>query len=212
MLEGNIGYIDFWGFDQVTAESKEVVFTAMKFVSNANALLIDLRNNGGGSGEMVQLISSYFLKPSTHLNSIYSRETQTQRDFYTIQVEKGASLQSMPIFILVSSETFSAAEEFAYNLKHLNRAILIGETTKGGANPWMYYPLDKGFRIGIPMAKAINPITRSNWEAIGVKPNVIAKHDTTFDAGYKLALLKVKKIIKDRFILKEINLELSKLN
>lgn len=183
----------------------------MKFVSSASALLIDLRNNGGGSGEMVQLISSYFLQPSTHLNSIYSRETGTQRDFYTFEVEDGTSLLSMPVFILVSGETFSAAEEFAYNFKHLNRAILIGEATKGGANPWMYYPLDNGFRIGIPMAKAINPKTLSNWETVGVKPNVIAKHDSAFDVAYKLALLKAKKVIKNKFLLEDVNFELSKL-
>ena len=208
ILEGNIGYIDFWGFDQVSKQSKEIVSTVIKFVANTDALLIDLRDNGGGSGEMVQLISSYFLKPSTHLNSIYSRESDTTRDFYTYKIDGIAQPLTMPIYILVSNKTFSAAEEFAYNFKHLNRAVLVGESTKGGANPWMYFPLKHGFRVGVPMAKAVNPITNTNWEGVGVEPDLVFTSEGALDVAYKAALNKVKKTVTNGHQLDEINKEI----
>lgn len=207
ILEGNIGYIDFWGFDQVSEQSKEIVSTVLKFVANTDALLIDLRDNGGGSGEMVQLISSYFLKPSTHLNSIYSRESNTTHEFYTYKIDAVDHPLTMPIYILVDDETFSAAEEFAYNFKHLNRAVLVGESTKGGANPWVYFPLKHGFRVGVPIARAVNPFTNTNWEGVGVEPDLISNSEGAFDVAYKAALNKVKKTVTDVHQLSEINKE-----
>ncbi|MCO7188952.1 MULTISPECIES: S41 family peptidase [unclassified Pseudoalteromonas] len=204
ILPGNVGYIDFWGFDNVTDESKRTVAGVMTFVANADALLVDLRKNGGGSGEMVQLISSYFLKPDTHLNSIYWRTTNTTREFYTIKEVAAKANLTIPLYVLTSKETFSAAEEFAYNLKHLSRATLVGEVTKGGANPWQYYELGNGFRASIPIAKAVNPITKSNWEGVGVKPDIVTTSETAFNTAYKLALKEVAKVVGNEYQLAQI--------
>ncbi|ALU45234.1 S41 family peptidase [Pseudoalteromonas rubra] len=204
ILPGNVGYIDFWGFDNVTDESKRTVTGVMKFVADADALLIDLRKNGGGSGEMVQLISSYFLKPDTHLNSIYWRTTNTAREFYTIKEVAAKANLTIPLYVLTSKGTFSAAEEFAYNLKHLNRATLVGEVTKGGANPWQFYELGNGFRAGIPIAKAINPVTKSNWEGVGVKPDIVTTSEAAFNTAYKRALKDIAKVADNEYQLAEI--------
>jgi C-terminal processing protease CtpA/Prc len=176
ILDGNIGYVDFWGFDALSENSRKVTEGVMDFVSNVDALVFDLRKNGGGSAEMVQLISSYFLKPNTHLNSIYSRATDTTREFRTFDKVSGSVNLSIPIFILTSSNTFSAAEEFAYNLKHLNRATLVGEITKGGANPWQFFGLGNGFRASIPIAKAINPKQEPTGSLLAL--SLILKHPT----------------------------------
>ncbi|CAM4241655.1 S41 family peptidase [Pseudoalteromonas byunsanensis] len=212
ILDGNIGYVDFWGFDALSEDSKKVVKGVMGFVSNVDALIFDLRKNGGGSAEMVQFISSHFLKPNTHLNSIYWRTTDTTREFRTFDDVNGSINLATPIYILTSSDTFSAAEEFAYNLKHLNRATLVGETTKGGANPWQFYELGDGFRAGIPIAKAINPITKTNWESVGVKPHIEASRDDALNVAYKIALDEVKNSVNDEFQLKEINDKLVELS
>lgn len=188
ILDGNIGYIDFWGFDNVNAKSKSRAHSAMQFVAETDALIFDLRKNGGGSADMVRLISSYLLKGRVHLNSIYWKETDSVTEFWTYSdIENGAQSE-VPVYVLTSIDTFSAAEEFAYNLKALKRATIVGETTKGGANPWKFFDLSENFRVAIPIAKAVNPITKTNWEGIGVQPDIVASKDSAFNVAYKLAL------------------------
>ena len=97
-------------------------------------------------------------------------------------------LETIPLYILIGPDTFSAAEEFAYNFRHLKRATIIGEPSKGGANPWRWYRLSDEFRIGIPITKAINPITKSNWEGVGVQPDVAVKSINALDVAYQLAV------------------------
>ncbi|WP_444935162.1 S41 family peptidase [Microbulbifer sp. JTAC008] len=94
--------------------------------------------------------------------------------------------------MLTSSDTFSAAEAFAYYLKHLDRATIIGEATKGGANPWQYFSLENGFKIAIPIAKAVNPITKTNWEGTGLKPDIETSREKAFSTAYRLALQEAK--------------------
>ncbi|WOH39116.1 S41 family peptidase [Thalassotalea fonticola] len=212
ILDGNIGYVDFWGFDALSENSRKIAEGVMGFVSNVDALVFDLRKNGGGSAEMVQLISSYFLKPNTHLNSIYWRTTDTTREFRTFEKVNGSVNLTTPIYILTSGDTFSAAEEFAYNLKHLKRATLVGETTKGGANPWQFFELGSGFRASIPIAKAVNPTTKTNWESVGVKPQIEVSRENALDVAYKMALDQVKKSASDEYQVKEINDKLVELS
>lgn len=132
VLKGNVGYVDFWGFDALTETSKSTVASAIQLVSNTDALIIDLRDNGGGSAEMVQFISSYFLSKKTHLNSFYSRQTDHTSDYWTFDEVERVFPEDFPVYILISAKTFSAAEEFAYNFKHLGRARIIGQPSKGG--------------------------------------------------------------------------------
>ncbi|QFT53646.1 S41 family peptidase [Microbulbifer sp. THAF38] len=188
VLEGNVGYIDFWGFDQVNDASRKRVEAAMTLVENTDAIIFDLRNNGGGDGNMGRLISSYLFDEPTHLNSIYWKATDSTTEFWTFEIIKGKRMIDTPVFILTSKDTFSAAESFAYYLKHLKRATIIGETTKGGANPWQFFQLDDGFGVVIPIAKAVNPITKSNWEGTGVEPDIKSLKEDAFNIGYRLSL------------------------
>jgi C-terminal processing protease CtpA/Prc len=211
ILEGNVGYIDFWGFADLNGTSREKVESVMDFVSEVDALIIDLRANGGGSAEMVQMISSYFFDKKTHLNSFYSRQTGAISEFWTFDDIEGVRMPELPLYILTSSKTFSAAEEFAYNFKHLQRATIIGEPTKGGANPWGYVDLVGGFRAAIPNAKAINPITKTNWEGVGVTPNIRISSKEALDKAYQLALETVKKSDIGEYQQKEIEIKLAEL-
>jgi C-terminal processing protease CtpA/Prc len=210
-LKGGVGYIDFWGFDSVNDKSRKRVSAAMQLVSDSQAIIMDLRNNGGGSAEMVQLISSYFLEGKVHLNSFYSRLSDSRTEFWTFADIPATFKQDIPIYILISKKTFSAAEEFAYNFKHLKRATLIGEKTKGGANPWQWFEVGTSHRVAVPTSMAINPITQTNWEGIGVEPDINTVAGSAFDIAYKRALLDIKSKTKNRFLTDEINIELSKL-
>jgi retinol-binding protein 3 len=171
-MEGNVGYLKFDGFDDVDY-CAETVAAAMTFLSGTRALIIDLRQNGGGSPRMVELISSYLFDSRTHLNDLWTRSTNRTEEFWTRDSVAGRKFGgTKPVYVLTSSRTFSGAEEFSNNLKTLKRATIVGETTGGGAHPVRPRGIDDHFFIGVPFARAINPITKSNWEGTGVAPDV----------------------------------------
>jgi len=177
ILEGNIGYLDLRSFSD-TQYAGETAVAAMNFLSNVNALIIDLRHNGGGSPAMIQLITSYLYDSEpVHLNNFYWRPTDRNTQTWTLPHVPGKRSPDVPVYILTSSSTFSAAEEFCYNLKNLERATLIGETTGGGAHPGGSEKATDRFMIWIPTGRAINPITNTNWEGTGVTPHIEVKAD-----------------------------------
>lgn len=195
-LSGNIGYLDLRGFEPPGLAS-ETATAAMNFLANTDALIIDLRQNGGGSPEMVAFLSSYLFDKRTHLNSIYNRPSNSTRDFYTDEKVAGKHYSNKPVFVLTSNRTFSAAEEFPYNLQSLKRATIIGETTGGGAHPVQPRPLGKLFTITVPFARSINPITKTNWEGTGVKPDVAVSADKALKVGHLAALKAVQPTVAD---------------
>jgi hypothetical protein len=187
-LAGNIGYVEVRTF--LGRESwEEKAAEAMTQLADADALIVDLRRNGGGSPELVAVLSSYLFDQPTHLNSLYWREGNRTDDFWTSKDVKGKRYgQSKPVYVLTSKRTFSGAEEFAYNLKNLRRATLVGETTGGGAHPGGMRRLHGDFRLFVPTGRAISPITKTNWEGVGVAPDVATAADEALEAAKALAL------------------------
>lgn len=172
ILEGNIGYLDLRSFSDVEYAGATAV-SAMNFLSNSNAIIIDLRMNGGGSPAMIQLITSYlFNSYPVHLNNFYWRPTDSHTQTWTLPYVDGNRSPNTPVYVLTSKRTFSAAEEFSYNLKNLERATLIGETTGGGAHPGGPVTVTDKFTVWVPSGRAINPITNTNWEGVGVIPHI----------------------------------------
>jgi retinol-binding protein 3 len=196
-LPGNIGYIKFNNF-LAPELGAETVAAAMNFVTNTDALIFDLRENGGGDPEMVALISSYLFgdKP-VHLNSLYWREGNRTEDFFTKPTVAGKKYLDKDIYILTANRTFSAAEEFTNNLKVLKRATIVGETTGGGANPGGRFRINDHFGVFIPTGRAINPITKTNWEGTGVEPDVKVSKETAMKTAYLAALNKSLERAKD---------------
>jgi len=186
ILPGNIGYLDLLMFVS-EAVGRETAVAAMKFLGGVDALIVDLRDNGGGNPELIRLISSYFFDKPTHLNSLYWRQGDRTQEFWTYEKVDGRRLADIPIFVLTSRRTASGGEEFTYNLKTRQRALIIGETTWGGANPGGTHPLPSGLRIFIPTGRAINPVTKTNWEGTGVEPDVPADRDKAFDIAFEKA-------------------------
>ncbi len=115
------------------------------------------------------------LSKTTHLNDLYNRKDDATIQYWTLPFVPGNRLADKPAFVLTSNSTFSGAEEFAYNLKNLKRATIIGETTGGGAHPVDGHRIDDHFMIGVPFARAINPVSKTNWEGTGVEPDVPVK-------------------------------------
>lgn len=196
-LSGNVGYLELHGFEDPKIAASTAV-AAMSFLTNTDALIIDLRRNGGGSPDMVALLASYLFDSSepVHLNDIYHRTDNSTRQFWTLPYVPG-KLYLEEVYILTSRGTFSAAEEFTYNLKHLKRATLIGETTGGGANPGELFRVGKHFDVFVPTGRPINPITKTNWEGSGVKPDIEVPAEQALKTAHLFALRNLTKKATD---------------
>jgi hypothetical protein len=196
-LPGNVGYLDLRGFFD-PAGGGDTVAGTMNFLANSDALIIDLRQNGGGDPAMIQLICSYlFDGEPVHLNDIYWRPDDSTRQFWTLPYVPGRRYVDREVYVLTSKETFSGAEEFTYNLKNLKRATVVGETTGGGANPGGSERINAHFGLFVPMGRAINPITRTNWEGTGVTPDVAVPADQALKTAQIMALKKLRAQAKD---------------
>lgn len=187
-LPGNVGYLDLRGFFPATLGG-ETAAAAMNFVANTDALIIDLRHNGGGDPSMVALLCTYLFPPEpVHLNDLYFRPDDSTRQWWTFPFVPGTRYVDKPVYVLTSGRTFSAGEEFAYNLQAQKRATIVGETTGGGAHPGGFRKLDDHFGLFVPSGRAINPITRTNWEGTGVAPDLCVPSDRAKDAAHLAAL------------------------
>jgi hypothetical protein len=189
-LTGNVGYLKF-NFFANPEVCGPTATAAMNFLGNVDALIIDLRENGGGDPRMVAFLCSYLFAQPTHLNDLWERKTNTTHQYWTLPYVPGRLLSDKPVYLLTAKRTFSGAEEFSYNLKSLKRATIIGETTGGGAHPVSGHRIDEHFMIGVPFARAINPITNTNWEGVGVEPDVKVPSADALATARKLAAEKL---------------------
>jgi len=191
ILEGNVGYLRLNSFTG-TETSGDTAVAAMNFLGNCDAIIFDLRGNGGGNPSLIQLMTSYFVEEPTHLNSFYIRESDTTRQFWTAEHVEGPRMTGVDLYVLTSDYTFSGAEEFSYNLKSLKRATLVGETTGGGAHPVNFVPFPElGVAMALPFGRAVNPVTGSNWEGTGVEPDIAVPAEKALDTAHMEALKKL---------------------
>jgi uncharacterized protein (TIGR02145 family) len=192
-LAGNVGYVKFNQFAEPDV-CKETVAAAMTFVANTDAVIFDMRENGGGWPQMVGFITSYLFAERTHLNDFWNRRTGETRESWTSDDVPGKKLTTQPVFVLTAKRTFSGAEEFSYNLKHLKRATIVGEFTGGGAHPVRGERIDERFSIGVPEARPINAVTKTNWEGTGVEPDVQVPAADALATAQKLAAERVRPV------------------
>lgn len=194
-LRGNIGYLELFSFEPPEFAG-DAAAAAMQFLAHTSALIIDLRRNRGGSASMVALLTSYLLPPypAVHLTDLYwPKENRTQQS-WTLPHVSGARYLDKPVYILIGPDTFSAAEEFAYNLKHLNRAVIVGETTAGGANPGAGFRLHDHFWMFIPTGQATSSVTQESWEGSGVLPSFKVPKELSLKTAQLLA---IRKLLRD---------------
>ena len=202
-LPGNIGYLDLRYFEDPSIAGQTAA-SSMDFLFGSDAIIVDLRQNGGGSPGMVQLLCSYFFDQPTHLNSLYWRPTDQTTQFWTLPHVPGRKSPDTPLFVLISERTGSAAEEFAYNMKTQKRGTLVGRKTAGAANPGDEFDLPFGFRTFISTGKAINPITERNWEGVGVSPDRRASSAQALNIALTLAFEAIEETVSDPVHEKEV--------
>jgi len=186
---GGVGLLEFEMF-MPTELVGDTAAAAMTFLANSDAIIVDLRKNGGGHPGTVVLLCSYFFDETTHLNSIYTRTTDTTKQYWSLPVVPGKKLVGKDLYVLTSGRTFSGAEEFAYNIQSQKRGTIVGETTGGGAHPTRGFRVTDHFGVGVPFARSINPVTKTNWEGTGVKPDVAVPADQALLTAHQMALKK----------------------
>jgi hypothetical protein len=187
-LRGNVGYIDLRRFEQAE-HAGETAVAALAFVSNCDALIFDLRQNHGGYPSMVQLITSYLFDPKPRqINAFYYRPSDETQQFWTFPHVPGRRLPGVPVYVLIGRATGSAPEEFAYNLKQMERATLVGERTVGAAHPVTVEVVQGSFRVRLPYGRPINPISGENWEGSGVEPHIAVPEEDALKTAHLHAL------------------------
>ncbi|GCE20162.1 S41 family peptidase [Dictyobacter kobayashii] len=191
ILDGNIGYFQFNEFAHPHFAG-ESMSAAMIFLAHTQALIIDLRTNSGGEALMSQFLCSYFFDAfkaeQIQLNGLYDRRKDLLQQYWVFPYVPGTRYLDKPVYILTSQHTFSAAEGFTYDLQQLKRALVVGETTGGGAHAGLRYPITAYFEAFIPSVRAINPISGTNWEGSGVQPDLPVAQEEALDSAYRRAL------------------------
>ncbi|MDM4768483.1 S41 family peptidase [Pelomonas sp. SE-A7] len=184
---GNIGYLRLDGMPPPRLCAATMA-AALQVVAGADALIIDLRRNNGGSPAMVQWLASHFLPPKTAMSSVVSIRDKETETMTTEAGLPGPQLTQVPLYLLTSRQTFSAAEHLAYDLQQTRRAQVVGEASGGGANPGGFVPVHPGFALWVSRARSVSPVTGGNWEGTGVKPDLVAEASAARRQAFALAL------------------------
>lgn len=196
ILPGNIGYVDLRQFAPAHVAG-ETARAALDFIAHTDAVIFDMRNNGGGDPSMVQFLISHFLDPqgTVAINTFVSRQFDFPAQLNSLSYLPSGARPDVPIYVLTSSRTGSAGEAFPYHLQAMERATIVGETTYGAGNPGDTFVLESGYSIFISTGSARNPITGTNWEGVGVAPDIeapaadaldvalVAAYDALLDTG-----------------------------
>jgi hypothetical protein len=187
-FRGNIGYIDIHSFGRPKFVTERIA-AAMTLLADTSALIVDLRRCGGGDPDSVMLLASYLFDKRTHLNDIYYRDENRTEERWTTDAVLGTKYgETRKIYLLTSDDTFSGCEDFAYALKNAGRAIVVGATTGGGAHAGTPQRLSAHFMMFVPSGRPISPVTHTDWEGVGVTPNIRVTSKRALDAAQIAAL------------------------
>jgi C-terminal processing protease CtpA/Prc len=187
-LPGNIGLIELTIIPEASSGGLALV-AAMQLVQYTHALIFDLRPTRGGSPDGVAILASFlFPDGDVHLSDIVEGPRGPTRQYWTSAYLPGPRYLDRPVYVLTSANTFSGGESLAYDLQALARATVVGETTRGGAHPSEVVSLTEHIELRLPVARSINPITDSNWESVGVQPDLPTQAADAMEVAYRAAL------------------------
>ena len=187
VLAGNIRYLRITGFEWVTDETGAAYDGAMRFLKDGDAVIIDLRGNGGGSAEAVQYLTSHFL-PADTLMLTFLQGSEPPFQSRALSHLPAGRLRGKPLYVLIDRGVASAAEEFAYHVQQFKLGELVGDTTAGGANNNRLVPIAPGFILSVSVGRPVHAVSNSNWEGVGIAPSVEAAPAQALDVAQSLAL------------------------
>jgi hypothetical protein len=189
ILPGNIGVLDLAYFSYFTEDVPGRYAAAFELLRHTEALVIDLTSNTGGDEQTVAYVMSHLLERKPFLIKTMYRRGQSTLEYWSLDHVDGPRYgESRPLFVATSAQTVSSGESFVYELKNLKRAVVVGEKTKGAANPGRSGPIGYGYSVFVPTGRVESAVTRTNWEGAGISPDVAAQADKAVAAAHKLAL------------------------
>ena len=189
IMDGNVGYLDVRNFNPSPAAIRAMT-AAMTLVSDCDALIVDIRNNGGGATPMMVRLASHLFADSVHLTDLYWRDLPDTLRGWTKPGSVAVHLSQQPVYVVTSRRTFSAAEDFAYSLQEARRATVVGERTRGGAHSAKGGPQDLGWglRALVPSGESVGIRSKANWERVGVAPDVMAADSLAVKVAHRAAI------------------------
>ncbi|HEY0585516.1 MAG TPA: S41 family peptidase [Pseudoduganella sp.] len=195
-LPGNVGYIELRNFGSPTFVGQAYT-AAMTLLAGTDALILDLRRNGGGSPRSAAYLISHFFPfgDIRHLSDMYVRPDNSTEQFWTVPTV--ALRYDKPVYVLTSARTFSAGEDFSYNIQAQKRGALVGETTGGGSNPVGWYSVGHNIAVAIPDSRTTNFVTKTNWNQVGVKPDIGVPAAQALQTAHVAILSKLLSSAKD---------------
>jgi len=199
IMPGGVGYLRFDNFGSGD-DAFAAATAAMNFLANSRAVILDLRMNGGGDAAMIRYLCGYLFAEETHLINWDIRAEKMTVQSRSADYVPGRRIVEQPVYVLVSGNTFSAAEEFTFDLRNLGRATVVGDTTGGGGHTVASSMFDfREFRIGVrvPYGRAYNPEDNEGWEGKGVVPHIPVPAAEALDAAYADALQKLMAAAED---------------
>ena len=169
MLEDNIGYIAITSFDDVTTEQFMTALDTLES-QGMEALIVDLRNNGGGLVSSVCAILDRLLPEGL---IVYTEDKYGNREEEFSDAE---NYFDKPIAVLVNGNSASASEIFAGAIKDYGIGTLVGTTTYGKGIVQKIYPLSDGTAVKLTVSKYYTP-NGNNIHGTGIEPDVTVELD-----------------------------------
>lgn len=187
ILPGNVRYLRIAQFHWVADRTGQAYDDAMRFMRDGDALIIDLRGNGGGDHAAVRYLLSHFMEPD-QLDITFLEAGKDPIQSRTLDNLPAGRLRGKPLYVLISRQVGSAAEAFAYDVQQFRLGTLVGATTGGAANNNTFFPVAPGFMLSVSYGRPVHPVSGTNWEATGVAPDVAVDPATSLDTAASLAL------------------------
>ena len=175
-FENGIFYLKFDEFPSLSSKVETEIDQIMMRAADSQAIIIDLRDNHGGSDETVNFLAGYFFEEEVKLAYSYQWGQETQ-EIWTRPKVTSKSLSAVKLVILTSEATFSAGEIFAQRLQSYGKAVVIGEQTKGGAHRSATYLMNGLFLLSWPYERSEHAVTKQDIEGVGVKPQLYAHYN-----------------------------------
>ncbi|WP_405835570.1 S41 family peptidase [Streptomyces sp. NBC_01518] len=193
LLDGGVAVVELAPMLFPLEWAAEPLSAALTLASHAQALIVDLRANRGGDPDTVAFVCSYLLDERTHLNTMYWRADERTEQSWSLPHVPGTRFGgTKPLYVLTSDSTFSAAEELAYDLQQLGRAVVVGERSRGGAHPCEGWTVHPHLEATVPIGRAVNPASGTNWEGTGVQPDVPCAAADSLSRAHALALARLE--------------------
>jgi len=199
ILPGNVRYLRIESFQWASDETGQAYDAAMRFLKDGDAVIIDLRGNGGGSAEAVQYLVSHFLKPGT-LEITFTEAGQAPIQTRVLDHLPAGRMIGKPLYVLVDRSSASAAESFAYDVQQFHIGTLVGATTAGAANNNSFVPIAPGYMLSVSTGRPVHPVTGTNWEGTGVAPDLEVNPATALAQAHLVALQKLASSERDAAI------------